>query len=480
LAAQIQVLQRASDTEFTPRRPTPHRGVIMQISEAARSHAGAMANACAPAQAQRSRESAASEGGRRDLDSQAAGRVFAAEVLRQIAVVNVVRVESPSAQPLRPQPAQPDPVAAVAGALRTAVAGAKPSAGDPVPQLLRDVDAGIASASKTLEQMGYNAGQVAAAAARFRESVGASLDTEALRQPPALEGAAVSASHVRKTRGSIELVTQDGDVVRVRFRSRDSERVDVAGVQSEQGSALNARIATRHNVGVKVAVHGDLDAAERKAIEDFLGAVDTLASDFYGKDPEAAFAAAANLEVDPQEIARYAVKLSLNERYEVQAQVQGQPPASQPAPSAPSAASAEQAPQAPASSVPAAQASAPAAQVVASSSAQSSVQPAAPAQDSEAATPNAPVAPPAAPPSEGGLDKLHQFLQNTLSHTRTPVNLHGIVLQWSVRIELTAALLEAASPDATPGPGADLLANVLDGAAIEAADTPAASIKAAA
>jgi hypothetical protein len=77
------------------------------------------------------------------------------------------------------------------------------------------------------------------------------------------------------------------------------------------------------------------------------------------------------------------------------------------------------------------------------------------------------------------LDTLHRFLQNVLAHARTPVNVYGIALEWSVKIELTAALLEAASPDQTPGPGADLLANVLDGAATEAAGkAPAASIQA--
>ena len=56
-----------------------------------------------------------------------------------------------------------------------------------------------------------------------------------------------------------------------------------------------------------------------------------------------------------------------------------------------------------------------------------------------------------------------------LDHARTPVNVYGIALEWSVKIELTAALLEAARPDVEPRPGADLLANVLDGAATEAA-----------
>ena len=353
----------------------------MQIGEAARSHAGTMASGCAPAH--RSCGTGRVEGARRELDSQAAGRVFAVEVLRRIAVVHAARVERSTVETARPQPAQADAVATVAGALRAAVAAVEPSGGDPVPRLLREVHAGIASAGKTLERMGYDSHQVATAAVRFRERVGAALDTQVARPPAAVEGAAVSATHVRKERGSIELVTQDGDVVRIRFRSRESERVDVAGVQGEQGGALSARVVTQHSARLKVAVHGELDAAELKAIEDFLGAVDTPAAEFYGKDAEAAFAAAAAVQADPQEIARYAVKFSLSERYEVRARVQAEVKA-----------------------------------------------------------------------------------QPQLLQTAPPAS--------------TAALLEAARPDAQARPGADLLVNVLDGAVNEAGRTQAASIQAAA
>jgi hypothetical protein len=459
-------------------------GVIMQISEAARSNAGAMANSWVPAPAPRNRETGRVEGTRRDLDSPAAERVFAAEVLRRVAVVQATRVERSAVETARPQPAQADAVAAVAGALRAAVAAAEPNGGDPVPQLLQDVDAGIASAGRTLERMGYDAKQVAAAAVRFRESVGASLDTPDARQPAAVEGAAVSATHVLKARGSIELVTQDGDVVRIRFRSRDSERVDVAGVQGAQGSALSARIATQHSARLKVAVHGELDAAELKAIEDFLGGVNTLAGEFYGKDAEAAFAAAAAVGADPQEIARYAVKLSLSELYEVRARVQAQVK-TQPLPSpttlpASSATSAGQDSQPPSVGTPVSQPSAPAAQVVDPKSTRVSEQPTAPAQGAEAVNLDAPDAPPAAARFDGGLDTVRQFLQSALAHAHTPVNVHGIALEWSVRIELTAALLEAARPDAHARPGADLLANVLDGAANAAGKMEGASLQAAA
>src|SRR5690606_34624209 len=136
----------------------------------------------------------------------------------------------------------------------------------------------------------------------------------------AAQTAQVSAAYVRKERGRIELVTRDGDVVRIGYRARESERVNVAGVQDTHGSAVSARIVTDQSARLSVSVRGALDADELAAIEAFLGRIDALATQFYDGDAEAAFAAAAALQVDPQEIVRYSVKLSVRERYAMGAQ----------------------------------------------------------------------------------------------------------------------------------------------------------------
>jgi hypothetical protein len=408
--------------------------------------------------------------------------VFAAEVLRRLAVVEAARVERSGDETAPRQPAHADPFAAVAGALRAAVAMSKLGAGDPVPRLLSEVDAGIAGARNTLVRMGYDARQVAAAAVHFRERVGAALGSYADPRAGAVDGAAVSATHIRKERGSIELVTQDGDVVRIRFRSRESERVDLAGVQDAEGSALSARIATQHSARLKVAVHGELDAGELAAIENFLGGVNALATEFYDGDAEAAFAAAAELQADAQEIARYAVRLSLSKRFDVRAQVQGQPlPSHDRSPAAGPVCVGQVSRQAPSVGASVVTPSTPSAAPIAPSP-DASDPATAPqvAQASGTPGPSAPGAAPARKASEDGLDSIRQFLQRVLAAAQAPVNLYGIALDWGVKIELTATLFEAARPEARMRQGADLLANVLDGAAYEASRAQGPGLDAAA
>jgi hypothetical protein len=316
----------------------------------------------------------------------------------------------------------------------------------------------------------------------FRERVSSAIAERADKPVESAEAAAVSATRVRKERGSIELVTQDGDVVRIRFRSRESERVDLAGVQDAEGSALSARIATQHSARLKVAVHGELDAGELAAIENFLGGVNALATEFYDGDAEAAFAAAAELQADAQEIARYAVRLSLSKRFDVRAQVQGQPlPSHDRSPAAGPVCVGQVSRQAPSVGASVVTPSTPSAAPIAPSP-DASDPATAPqvAQASGTPGPSAPGAAPARKASEDGLDSIRQFLQRVLAAAQAPVNLYGIALDWGVKIELTATLFEAARPEARMRPGADLLANVLDGAAYEASRAQGPGLDAAA
>lgn len=301
------------------------------------------------------------------------------------------------------------------------------------------------------------------------ERAGTAPGSRSAQSPAAAEAAAVSATHVRKAGGAIELVTQDGDVVRIGLRSRQLERVVMAGTHDAGGSTLAARIVTEHNTRLKVEVRGELDAAELTAIEDFVDGVNALASEFYGGDAEAAFAAAAGLQADAQEIARYSVKLSVSERYEVRASLQRRAPPAYPAPPVVEARTVGQTVQPPSAGAPQPQ--------PAAAGAQAGV---APRSDASAA-PASPVSAPSgksatvadarivdgspAEPASGAFASMHQFLQRVLAASDAPLRAYGVALEWGVRIELTAALIEAAKPDVQPHPGADLLANVLVGAA---------------
>jgi hypothetical protein len=79
---------------------------------------------------------------------------------------------------------------------------------------------------------------------------------------------------------------------------------------------------------VQVEVNGELDADELKAIGDLMDKVDSLATQFFAGNAQAAFSAASELGFDAGEIAGFALRLSVKEFASATAQAS-------PAPSAP-------------------------------------------------------------------------------------------------------------------------------------------------
>jgi hypothetical protein len=220
-----------------------------------------------------------------------------------------------------------------------------------------------------------------------------------------------------------------------------------------------------------MAVSGDLDAGELEAIEDFLGQVDTLATEFYDGDVEAAFAAGAALAADADEIARFSVRLSLSERVSVAARVSGAP-----APLAGANASSNTTPAAADADASSSQAQtgAPVAPAGADAAAPTHAASSAAPGDASGVQP-VPQAPQAAPgtsapqtASADPLATLRSFVQRVLDAARTPLAVRGVALDWRVKIELTAALFEARRPQQAAAPAEQMLDRIMDRAAAQA------------
>jgi hypothetical protein len=65
------------------------------------------------------------------------------------------------------------------------------------------------------------------------------------------------------------------------------------------------------------------------------------------------------------------------------------------------------------------------------------------------------------------MDTIRSFVQRVLAAAHTPLAVHGVALEWRVKIELSAALLEAAGPLETAHPGPRLLGQVMERAAAQ-------------
>ena len=152
---------------------------------------------------------------------------------------------------------------------------------------------------------------------------------------------------------------------------------------------------------MQVGVEGELDAQELKAIGDLMDKVDSLATQFFAGDAQAAFSAASDLGFDAGEIAGFALRLSVKEFARATVQAPPTPTATD------SAAGTGAAPQAAPAPTPVA-APAPAAPVA---EAPARVEPAAVATDPVAAAPTADTAP---VPNAAGTTDQAAAVQKTL------------------------------------------------------------------
>jgi hypothetical protein len=148
---------------------------------------------------------------------------------------------------------------------------------------------------------------------------------------------------MRRQKGSLSILTQDGDTVQIRFRSRAGVAVQSTTSETAAGTSSTTTVHAFASGRVQVEVKGELDADELKAIGDLMARVDSLATQFFEGDTQEAFSAAAELGFDSAEIAGYALRMSVKESVRASAQV----PSIAPSASTPDSAASASAPSAP-------------------------------------------------------------------------------------------------------------------------------------
>lgn len=126
---------------------------------------------------------------------------------------------------------------------------------------------------------------------------------------PSQAEAGSALSYRRSAKTELVIQTQDGDVVRLKIRSRDA-----LGVREEGGAEGEAfEVALRSSTRISFSVEGELDEGELAAIKRVMEQAGELAEDFFAGDLEAAFATAQALEIDPAELARVGLRIKLRE-----------------------------------------------------------------------------------------------------------------------------------------------------------------------
>ena len=215
---------------------------------------------------------------------------------------------------------------ALAGAARQALA----PGGQGADSLRTLVGSGLQDAASWLRGLGAAVEDVAALAQEVRSRLESFIGLAAAAQAGSVAQETVVAVGVRFTqtqKEKLEIVTQEGDTVRLSLRSR--VEVSAGGVAS---TASDGAIGTTKNLAVavtlvsgskfQISVDGHLNDDELAAIREVLIKVEALAEDFFQGNVQAAFAAAAQLDIDAEQLASVALDLSLKQRLRVSGFVQ--------------------------------------------------------------------------------------------------------------------------------------------------------------
>lgn len=210
--------------------------------------------------------------------------------------------------------------------------------------LRESINTGLQDATSQLQGLGVKIVDLAALAEGIRsqlESFLGAAGSAPAGGAPQESVVAAGASFMQKQKTQLEIVTQEGDTVSLSLRSR--MRVAAGGVASSaaDGSASSAAATIITGSQFEISVDGNLNAAETAAIRDVLTKVEALAGDFFRGDVRAAFAAAADLHIDGDQLASVALDLTLKQR--LSAVGFFSQPVALPAPAVPAAVTAPQA-----------------------------------------------------------------------------------------------------------------------------------------
>ena len=124
-----------------------------------------------------------------------------------------------------------------------------------------------------------------------------------------LMGSSTAYDFAQKNTFSFSLTTADGDKVNITASAAEA----YSAQQSSDESGRRQSISFSNNQQFSLSVEGELDEGELEAINDLLGQVNDLASDFFSGDYDQAFKEALDIGYDASEITGFALRLTHTE-----------------------------------------------------------------------------------------------------------------------------------------------------------------------
>lgn len=136
------------------------------------------------------------------------------------------------------------------------------------------------------------------------------------------EAAIFSASSQSSRQASIQIETQDGDLVTIEGSSFSSSSFSQANITTDTHNMTAYQKSSEYNFEFKYSIEGNLDQGERDAIDDLLKDVNKVAKRFFNGNIQSAFNKALDLDIDGKQLAAFSLDLDYSRRTEVIASYQ--------------------------------------------------------------------------------------------------------------------------------------------------------------
>ncbi|MEZ4415610.1 MAG: hypothetical protein R3E10_07625 [Gemmatimonadota bacterium] len=130
----------------------------------------------------------------------------------------------------------------------------------------------------------------------------------------AWSGGASSLSYKRTERFSLLIQTQDGDLVRLSFRTRERVGLQEAHFDDGTTSASAVTFTAKSNSKISMTIEGNLSAEEMAAIQDTFDQAAALAEEFFAGNTSGAFEDASALNFDAEQLAQVMFHAGVKEK----------------------------------------------------------------------------------------------------------------------------------------------------------------------
>lgn len=137
---------------------------------------------------------------------------------------------------------------------------------------------------------------------------------------------AESASYAREDVFSLDIQTNDGDIVTLYFDNTQAEGYQERYRHNPGQSSYQLDAFSLSSSNLSLSVQGNLDEDELASINELVGNIGGVAEDFFAGDIEGAFNKALELGLDTSELASFSLDLTTTETYQYAAAYQANAP----------------------------------------------------------------------------------------------------------------------------------------------------------